>query len=257
MKKLLHLGLIMLLSISLYQSTAQENSGRVIYQEKITIEFNSSRPGSERFREIMEKYKERVYEKELLYSEEATLYRDLAEEERSSADARSGASRGMRWMMYNPQEIIYTEVAEQNVIEQREFMDKKFLIKDSPEKLAWKMGTERKEILGQQCMMATAMLDTIPVEAWFSLEIPVSAGPDGISGLPGMILEVNMNDGKRLITASSIEKDFKNSDLKEPRKGKKVTREEFREIVREKMMEMREERGGGGPGGGHRVIISR
>jgi GLPGLI family protein len=40
--------------------------------------------------------------------------------------------------------------------------------------------------------------------AWFALDIPVSAGPDRYTGLPGLILEININKGALVISAETI-----------------------------------------------------
>lgn len=81
-------------------------------------------------------------------------------------------------------------------------------------------------------------------EAWFALAIPCQSGPASYDGLPGLILEVNKNNGEMLTTATNI--DFKKLDDKyfeRPKKGKKVTRAEYLAIVEEKTKEM------GGPAG--------
>ena len=96
--------------------------------------------------------------------------------------------------------------------------------------------------------------DERKVEVWFTPEIPVSSGPGEYGQLPGMILEIDLNEGDRTITATAVEAgDVAKDVLKEPKKGKEVTSEEYREIVREKMKEMRAERGA--QGGGHMMII--
>jgi len=83
--------------------------------------------------------------------------------------------------------------------------------------------------------------------AWFTPMIPVSAGPGEYGGLPGMILAVDINDGQNTITATSVELTSLDKDLmKKPKKGKKVTREKFDQIVKEKMEEMGAEQGEGG-----------
>ena len=68
-----------------------------------------------------------------------------------------------------------------------------------------------------------------------------------------MIMELDVNDGERTSVAIEVRmEEIDKSILKEPKKGKEVTNEEFREIVREKMKEMRAERQ---RGGGHQMII--
>ena len=75
-----------------------------------------------------------------------------------------------------------------------------------------------------------------------------------------MVLEVNIDEGNRVIKAESIDlKELEEGTITKPTKGKKVTQEEFRKIQREKFDEMRKEYGGrgkpGGGGGRSRIII--
>lgn len=88
----------------------------------------------------------------------------------------------------------------------------------------------------------------ILVTAWYTLDIPINQGPSDFWGLPGLILEVNAY--RTTILCSKIvmnpgEKEI----IEEPTKGKVVTRKEYNEIVKNKMLEMREMYRGRGRGG--------
>lgn len=96
--------------------------------------------------------------------------------------------------------------------------------------------------------------DEQSVSAWFTPAIPVPAGPGHYGNLPGLVLALDVNEGERVITARSVESMELSADqLKKPRKGKKVSAEEYEAIVAEKMEEM-----GNDPGaapGGHQMMI--
>lgn len=89
----------------------------------------------------------------------------------------------------------------------------------------------------------------VVVTAWFTPQIPVSNGPGEYSGLPGLILELNID--RTTILCSKIVMNPKAAESIEPlKKGKVVSREEFNKIVKEKTDEMRENfRNGRGRGG--------
>lgn len=53
----------------------------------------------------------------------------------------------------------------------------------------WTVGTETKEILGYECVKATASYRGREWTAWFTPEIPISEGPWKLAGLPGVVLE--------------------------------------------------------------------
>ncbi|MBP6558439.1 MAG: GLPGLI family protein [Flavobacterium sp.] len=94
----------------------------------------------------------------------------------------------------------------------------------------------------------------ITITAWYTPEIPVSQGPEGYWGLPGLILEVN--DGKTTILCSKIVLNPKEkAEIKAPSNGKEVSQKEYDEIVVKKMEEMQEMNNG--RGGGFQMRMTR
>jgi GLPGLI family protein len=79
--------------------------------------------------------------------------------------------------------------------------------------------------------------DTSNIIAWFTTSIPVSAGPAEYQGqLPGLILEMDVNNGRYTFIAKSISEKADLAVIKEPTGKKRFTPEEFRK-ERDKMME--------------------
>ena len=93
---------------------------------------------------------------------------------------------------------------------------------------------------------------TLIVTAWFTPQIPVKNGPGEYAGLPGLILELNID--RTTMLCSKIVLNPKDSDkIEKPTTGKEVTREAYNKIVKEKTEEMRENfRGRGGRRGNMR-----
>ena len=90
----------------------------------------------------------------------------------------------------------------------------------------------------------------LTVTAWFTPMIPVKNGPAEYGGLPGLILELNI-DRLTMLCSKIVLNPTDGIDIKEPTKGKEVSREDFNKIVKEKTEEMRENfRGSGGRRGG-------
>ncbi len=130
------------------------------------------------------------------------------------------------------------------VTETREFMGRTFLITGDQPSWAWKLTGEQSQYLGYTVQKATAMRDSLPVEAWFTAEIPVPAGPAEFGGLPGLILVVTVGDGRTTYSAKEVHPGpLETGALAAPREGEKVTREEYEKIVAEKMKELTELRG--------------
>lgn len=74
-------------------------------------------------------------------------------------------------------------------INQKEVFENTYLIKDSSRTWEWKIADETREIAGFECRKAvTKICDSVYVVAFYTDQIPVSAGPESFGGLPGMIL---------------------------------------------------------------------
>ncbi|HOY31812.1 MAG TPA: GLPGLI family protein [Bacteroidales bacterium] len=117
-----------------------------------------------------------------------------------------------------------------------EVLGKTYLITDSLKTPDWKILNDLKEVAGHVCMNAT-LKDTLrnqKVVAWFALDIPVQAGPDRFFGLPGIILEININKGAMVIAAENIEMrplthEF---DLPKKLKGKKINTTDYEAVLK-------------------------
>lgn len=140
----------------------------------------------------------------------------------------------------------YTNSADATSLEAREFMGRTFLISDDQSTVAWKLAGEEREFLGYMVQKATADPGGIPVEAWFTPQIPVSSGPGGYGGLPGMILMLNVGDGQTVYSAAEVDlTGVAEGTIVRPDDGRIVTRAEYEEIVAEKLKELEAVRGSG------------
>jgi GLPGLI family protein len=112
-------------------------------------------------------------------------------------------------------------------------LGKNLLIEDTIAKPKWKILNDMKEVAGHLCMNASYH-DTLKMQeivAWFALDLPLSFGPERYSGLPGAILEVNINNGGQIISADKIEIrpiSIGELDLPKKPKGKKISEADFR-----------------------------
>jgi GLPGLI family protein len=118
-----------------------------------------------------------------------------------------------------------------------------YIINDIISNPQWKILNNMKEIAGHICMNATSY-DSIrkqSIEAWFALDIPVAWGPFFYSGLPGLILEVDINNGAVILTAEKIENLTVNKpfDLPKKLKGKKVNLNQYNKMISDHIAEKR------------------
>ena len=128
-------------------------------------------------------------------------------------------------------------------IDMIQMLGKVYVVEDSIRPQNWKILNDIKEVAGHICMDAfwTDTLKQQKVLAWFAMDMPVSGGPERFCGLPGMILEVDVNDGGMLITADKIEMKALTTEMDFPKKikGKRIHEADYTTILKKYMAERR------------------
>lgn len=182
---------------------------------------------------------------EVLFGNGQSLRRTV-EEDRPEEEQMEGGMR-VNIMVAGADDLTYVNLTTGQVVEQREFGAKNYIVADSIRKLDWKLTGQTSTILNYPCQQAVARLigkratmsmengemktkevaDTSEIVAWFTLSIPVSAGPEYPGQLPGLILGLDINNGRMVYKAVEISGDVDLAAIKAPSKGKKVTAAEF------------------------------
>lgn len=254
---------------------AQEFQGEATYISKSSMDLGSwgARMSEAQKKQVQERLKNRLEKTYVLsFNKEESFFK-----EEDKLDAMSGATDS--WGKNFAQGDSYKNVKENQLVQSQEFYGKQFLVKDKLQAIDWKMGTESKQIGQYMCFKATASIPTadlawynfswsdlpqqtetkkdstavvnlepkIPmthVEAWYTIQVPVSHGPSEYWGLPGLILEVSA--GNTVMLCSKIVMNPKTKlKIEAPDKGKEITKSDYRETVQGKMLEMRNNRGRG------------
>lgn len=145
----------------------------------------------------------------------------------------------------------YIDLADGSIVETHEFMGRTFRVVDQRPTYEWRLTSEQGMHLGYMVIKATAEHGSTTIEAWFTPQIPVGAGPGPYGGLPGLILVLSADDGHIKYFATEIALgDVEEGLIKTPDEGKEMSKEEYDEVVAEKMEEMRKLMGGRIRGGG-------
>lgn len=172
---------------------------------------------------------------EMYFTIDRTLYFDSEDEAEREMDAFS----------YRKDEFyIGRNFATQTAHDVLVFLDKLYILDDSIKTPDWKILNDMKDVAGHICMNAY-YYDSLKMQkviAWYALDIPVPGGPERLCGLPGMILEVDINNGAMIITAESIDmKALTGNELELPKrfKGKKINEEVYRQKLKEYFQERR------------------
>ena len=271
---------ILLTFITVFTFAQNNFQGKAVYMSKTSMDMSRfDKMPEQRKKQMMARFKnflEKTYT--LSFNKtESSFKEDVALE-------GPGAS-GPSWGRSNGQGSIYKSLKDKKMIEDVEQFSKRFLVVEDMGQLEWELGTETKKIGNYTCYKATLVKEDTNVDwgsifsrrgndkkkdstnnkdsktakkmlnvtAWYTPQIPVSSGPDKYYGLPGLILELNAGRTTMLCTEIAISTSG-DLEIKEPRKGKEVSREEYTQIVKEKTEELKERfknRGRGGRGRGY------
>lgn len=268
--KLSFLAFVLLLS---FKPNVQEFQGQAFYFSKSTMELGSwgARMSEAQKKQVQSRLKNRLEKTFILnFNKEASVFN-----EEDKLDAWAGATDS--WGKNFSRGEQYKNVKENALVQSQEFYGKQFLVKDELQAIAWKMGTESKQIGQYMCFKATASVPTseltwydfswsnlsaatqnesdstnvksaapevkmTEVEAWYTPQIPVGHGPGEYWGLPGLILEVNAGN-TTMLCSKIVMNPSEKIKIEAPDKGKVITKSEYQATISEKMQEMRNNRG--------------
>jgi GLPGLI family protein len=267
-------SIILLLGIGTQLSQAQGITGRAYYKSssQIRISMDSTQMPPEQMAEIQAQLKKQM-EKDYILT--FTQIESNWKQAESLGGGPATASSGGMIMVINAgsqDRVLYKNIADQSFLQEEDMMGKEFLVQDVLEPAEWELTGETKKIGNYTAQKATYsrivdgkrfstgmtemenVKDTVSVTAWFTPEIPVSHGPENFFGLPGLILELQ-NQGTTLI-CDKIELNPSANPVKieKPKRGKVVSREEFRAVQDEGMKQMMNQYQGK-PGSGNQFSI--
>ncbi|NHN27634.1 GLPGLI family protein [Flavobacterium jejuense] len=256
-------------------SFAQNFQGIAYYTSKTQLkDFNitSNDLTPEMKDQMMEKMK-KAFEKE--YTLHFTNFESVYQEE-EKLEKPNPSSGGLQVKMsfaggHNSNKL-YKNFKTNQYIADDDIFGKEFLITDSLKKMNWKLGNEQKKIGNYTCYKAQLFIPVLEedlkkyeankkkkddgktnlltlkepketiIEAWYTLEIPVSNGPAKYWGLPGLILELHEENTVYLCTKIVVNPKDK-IEIKAPKNGKEVTQKEFDGIQEKKLQSMMNENG--------------
>ena len=141
--------------------------------------------------------------------------------------------RGMWFQPFADNNIVYNDYTAGTTISQKPIFEETFLVKDSLAKIKWKITADTRVIAGFECRKAVGILyDTVAIFAFYTDEITISGGPEGITGLPGMILGVGIPRLHATWFATKVQTPEINAKTLTPAtKGKDVTRKSMLESL--------------------------
>lgn len=135
----------------------------------------------------------------------------------------------MWWRPVADKNVVYNDYTTGTTTTQKPVFEETFLMQDSLLRIRWKITNDLRTIAGYDCRKAIGIInDSIAVFAFYSDELLINGGPEGLHGLPGMILGVGIPRLHATWFATKVEVfDVNLKPVTAPTKGKKVTRTEM------------------------------
>lgn len=232
------------LLISAVSLQAQKKEGIVIYERKQ----NMHKTINEEMRVMIPEYK--ISQHMLLFTDQQSLYKAVPQDEAPDPFGNRG---GMAIMLGGRNLETYLHFDENRKIIATDLFGDAYLIGDTIKKQQWTLLDETKTIAGYVCKKAITTTKTFrqsvqlmdaskmpekpsmpapkpeetEVITWYAVDLQSPAGPENYTGLPGVILEVDIDKGTTVFLAQDVRPLSDLTQLKAPKKGRKVTPDEY------------------------------
>jgi GLPGLI family protein len=219
---------ICLLFIVLTSSIVFAQNGYAYYKKQLSSRNDENK--SEYMKQALKLLKTQEYE--LSFNIYSALYKKvevLSVENNPVVEAFTQSISGFKG------EVYFNQI-KKTVIHKKEFAGSSFLIQKND--INWTLTSDTLKIDNYLCYKATTIQTienssgtyNLTITAWYAPEITLPYGPDGYGGLPGLILQLENNG---TLTTIKRMKFLSNKIVKisSPIKGKKITEEEFNEMV--------------------------
>ena len=193
----------------------------------------SSNAANQQVKKILENLKKQEYQ--LSFNEGKAIYRKV----KSLDNDENPVLKAMTEGVANFRGTIFFDSGSEEILHREEFAGVDYIV--TKNKIDWTLTKDTLQIDNYLCYKAKTTLTIknsegnheLEATAWYAPEITIPYGPDGYGGLPGLILQLDYNG---IITSlKKIEYLSKDEtiDIQFPKKGKRVSEDEFHDIVEE------------------------
>lgn len=199
------------------QEKSIQLSGQIVFEKKVQIvkayeKYHYIRPEE---KDTLPEFKYSYFN--LYFDVNKTLYRPGEQ-----------ATNFNAWEFPAEDNIVFNDLASSITVSSKRIEQHYFLFNETLRRLKWKPTGEVKNIAGFDCKKANAALwDSVIVIAYYCEAIPVAGGPESFTGLPGMILGLEMPDEHTSIFATIVKKDVDITHIKKPQRGAPVSYKEL------------------------------
>lgn len=233
MKKILFLVAMFVTSV---MAAAQELS--VIYQVGFNFQsphlFEEAGVDEQMRTSLTNAYKDVTLKYQLLYKNGESEFRIVPSKERQDVTIMGYTMDINAVMAEQANNYVYKNQNEGIILNKTSVFGKDFLITDSIGRKKYIIDeSETKEILGFECIKAVS--EDGKNTAWFTPHIPINDGPETCS-LGGLVLQLY---GEQMVYTAIEINEKVDKELVRPEGGKKMTEQEFKEMVMKRVEMMK------------------
>ncbi|TKC06030.1 GLPGLI family protein [Pedobacter frigoris] len=199
-------------------------NGKINFEKKVNVQRSLADIDiPDEAKERMQKYN--VSSWELYFNQSTSLYKPKKKETENT---------GMMFMFNSEaSNELYADYSKSKRLMKKNYFGEDYLLHDTIPVLDWKIMHDVRTIAGYECRKAIGRInDTVYVVAFYTDEILLKGGPEGFSGLPGMILGLAIPRYNTTWFATKVDA-FLTSDAEivEPKAKKADTEKEMKKII--------------------------
>jgi GLPGLI family protein len=209
----------------------------VSYEKLSAVPDSSFKDFPKSFQDIAKTHKDPPTYYDLFFNNTEALYKKVDKKAELQQDEMNTGNIQMKVTKVDVSSTVemYKNYKTKTIIDSRKILDKEFLVSEDLRKIDWELINEIKKIGSFECKKAQAKIGDDLIEAWYTPNIPTMAGPSIYWGLPGLIVEVKT---KSLYFIATQIKENVQGKIEIPTKGKKISKEEFQKLAKERLDEM-------------------
>jgi GLPGLI family protein len=200
-------------------------NGRITFEKRMNVQRNTDDWNiPDEAKEKMKKY--RTSEWDLYFDQTRSLYKAKKKEVEND--------NPLLFLSLNePDNELFANYSNQTRVIKKSIMGDDYLFKDTIPSIDWKVMHDLRTIAGYECRKAIGRInDTVYVVAFYSEEILLRGGPEGFSGLPGMILGLAIPRLNTTWFANRVDGFINYADqILPPLKGKTQTNEDLQKLL--------------------------
>lgn len=226
MKRLLSTFLLLFVFLCVKAQQLFINKGRISFEKKVNIQRSVSDWGiSEEAKTKIKKYS--ISNWDFSFDRNRSLYK----KHKKSTETESSPLFDFYEASDNE---LYSDYFKQGRTIKKRILGDDYLLNDTIPHVDWKIMHDVRDIAGYECRKAVGVInDTVYVVAFYTDEILMRGGPEGFSGLPGMILGLAIPRYNTTWFATKVEP-FANpySPIVPPAKGRKTdTEKDLKKLI--------------------------